>query len=312
MEGVLRIGGYQPWQTYKEVFPNMPDAIDFDAELGWVNKPGLFIYPDFSGTGVITLTNSTNGTRSTGPKNKTFSKTIVATGDSFVQGQAISDEETFAWKLQQEMTGTNVVNLGVPGYGTYQSLLTIDKYTRSNTPDLIIYGFNDFHEMRNTASFIWLRGITLNSTQSDMVILPYGTIENGELVRHSPDKFANWPGRKQSALITAAEDVYEGSRTFKRTSQGADVTRQIIIEMDKTAKQNGSEFIIVFLASENAQKKQDYLSFFSREQLNFVDCTHPKYDTPEMKVPVEGHPNGKLNTYWADCIMIYLDQEGEW
>src|SRR5262245_15652860 len=123
MEFSLRLGGYKPWQIYRPVFTNMPvDDLEFDSQLGWRNKPGQFIYPNFTDTGVITLTQSTDGTRVTGYKEVNDPKgTIWVVGDSFVQGVAIADNETFAWKLQEALSKVKVVNLAVAGYGTYQS-----------------------------------------------------------------------------------------------------------------------------------------------------------------------------------------------
>ncbi len=51
---------------------------------------------------------------------------IVIVGGSFVQGWAVSDQDTFAWKLQDRFADYDVLNLGTAGYGTYQSLLLIE------------------------------------------------------------------------------------------------------------------------------------------------------------------------------------------
>ena len=49
-------------------------------------------------------------------------------GCSFVQGWALSDEETFAWKLQERFVRARVLNFGTAGYGTTQSLLALERY----------------------------------------------------------------------------------------------------------------------------------------------------------------------------------------
>ncbi len=306
MEVTLRLGGYEPWQIYQPIFPNMPRDQEFDPELGWRNKPGQFVYPGFEAGQVITLTHAADGTRVTSYHPvQPVKGSVWVVGNSFVQGMAISDEETFAWKLQEALPDIQVRNLAVAGYGTYQSMLMVERHLAQDTPrpQMVIYGFNDFHEMRNTASFIWLRGITINSTESDKVSIPYATVENGRLVRHPPDRFAHWPWREKSALITALEDVFEGIRTWRRTHQEREVTRQILLTMRDELEAQGIHFLVVFLAAKDESRKADYLQFFQEQHLDYLDCTHPRYGSPEMSVPLEGHPNGKLNSFWAQCIL---------
>lgn len=309
MEFSLRLGGYQPWQIYRPMFSNMPeDDLEGDPQLGWRNRPGQFIYPDFLGTGVITLTQAADGTRLTSYEDLNVSEgAIWVAGDSFVLGEAISDHETFAWKLQEALPKIKVGNLGVPGYGTYQSMLMVEQHFArvSSPPKLVIYGFNDFHEPRNTASFAWLRGLTINSTRSDQVSLPYATLQEGQLQRHPPDKFSHWPYREKSSLITAFQDIYESLRTWQRSRQEVEVTRQILVEMNNMAQEHGSRFLVVLLTARDMPTKLSYTAFLQQQGIDHLDCTHPEYGAPELKVPLEGHPNEKMNFYWAECIMEY-------
>jgi hypothetical protein len=39
-----------------------------------------------------------------------------------------------------------------------------------------------------------------------------------------------------------------------------------------------------------------------KQRIPIVDCTHPEFAAPKMKVPVYGHPNWRMNAHWAECI----------
>ena len=71
--------------------------------------------------------------------------------------------------------------------------------------------------------------------------------------------------------------------------------------MAELVRARGAKFLVVTLhASEG--NRQAYRNFLSAAQIDFVDCVDPRYGTPEMVVRGETHPNGAMNTVWADCI----------
>jgi len=73
---------------------------------------------------------------------------VVMIGDSYVEGAYVSDEETAAARLH-ELTGQNVANLGVSGYGPLQELKVFEKYGLPLQPRLVAWFFfegNDFDD----------------------------------------------------------------------------------------------------------------------------------------------------------------------
>jgi len=74
-------------------------------------------------------------------------KRIVLIGDSFIYGLNIDDSETIASQLKKLLPADwEVINLGVPGFGTDQSLLLLMQEASKYKPDIVIYGLyqNDF------------------------------------------------------------------------------------------------------------------------------------------------------------------------
>ena len=60
---------------------------------------------------------------------------------------------------------------------------------------------------------------------------------------------------------------------------------------------------------EDQARKQNYISFFQQNRLDYAGCTHP-YGTPALKMLQVGHPNGEMNTYWAACILRHRLEKG--
>ncbi|HEX6738597.1 MAG TPA: hypothetical protein VF310_10010, partial [Vicinamibacteria bacterium] len=52
---------------------------------------------------------------------------VVMLGDSIAFGTGVADGQTFAHRLGELDPGLEVVNLAVPGYGTDQSLLRLER-----------------------------------------------------------------------------------------------------------------------------------------------------------------------------------------
>ncbi len=74
-------------------------------------------------------------------------KRIVLIGDSFIYGLNIDDSETIASQLKKLLHADwEIINLGVPGFGTDQSLLLLMQEAEKYNPDVVIYGLyqNDF------------------------------------------------------------------------------------------------------------------------------------------------------------------------
>jgi len=302
VEILVRLRGYSPWQTSQSV--REPTIHEPDPVLGWQNKPGEYVIPAYTvDASDIKMTFWPGGRRATQAQKQNRIHQILAVGCSFTQGWAISDSETFAWKLQQQFPPIEFLNYGTTGYGTYQSLLLLENdFKRSNTaPLLVLYGFNGFHESRNVAEQYWLKALSRASHRGH-VYLPYCLMgPDGALERHPPERYPMWPLKGTFATIPFLEDCYMRFKTRGRATQRRVVTEKLLLEMNQLCREKGSKLVIVLLTA-GAQDKLHYIKFFQKEGICFVDCVHPNYDSPEMKVAGEGHPKGAMNTFWADCI----------
>jgi len=98
---------------------------------------------------VITLTYDGRGYRNTTELTRAD---VVLLGDSYVQGDYVSDDETTASVLHREL-GRPVANLGVAGYGTAQELGVLRRDALSLGPRIVIWFFFEGNDLYNDQDF---------------------------------------------------------------------------------------------------------------------------------------------------------------
>jgi hypothetical protein len=125
----------------------------YDPSLGWRPKPNLRDVRVFDNK--ILNTNS-KGLR--GKKEFPYIKDkerlrILIIGDSFTFGDEVSDDETYSYYLQQMLPHTEVINMGVHGYGHDQMLILLREEGVKYEPDIVILGFLPLDMARNLLQF---------------------------------------------------------------------------------------------------------------------------------------------------------------
>lgn len=236
---------------------------------------------------------------------------LVVVGGSYTQGWAISDEETYPYKLQERYPLLDVRNYGTGGYGTYQSLLVLERQLpRQRSPRIVLYGFIEHHETRNIAPAEWMKSLSQASASRQNPYIPYATIgSNGVVVRHT-GRYIALPLREWLATVSFMEDIYmrleDGIGGASRWDQARMVTEQLLIEMNRISQAHGAQFAVVFLSSE-PKARAHYKAFLQQHDITTIDCSYPL--TSDMRVPGEGHPNGLMNSRWAKCVADALDKQ---
>ena len=125
----------------------------YDPTKGWIPKPNLRDVKAFDNK--ILNTNS-KGLR--GKKDFPYTKNkeklrILILGDSFTFGDEVSDNETYSYYLQEMLPHTEVINLGVHGYGHDQMLILLKEEGIKYEPDIVILGFLPLDMSRNLLAF---------------------------------------------------------------------------------------------------------------------------------------------------------------
>jgi hypothetical protein len=274
-----------------------------DPVLGWKALPGTYVLPPYSpGAPPIRMTFDSDGARSTGPVSPEARRLLVFVGGSFTQGRAVSDADTFAWRVRSMRPELRVANYGTAGYGTYQSLLVLERlFAAPDRPDVVVYGFIDHHEIRNVAGARWLRMLARHNRTGGRGAPRCSLGTDGSLVRHPPSAYSSWPLRDQFAGIAALEFAWWSWRARTRERQKRQVTEALLLEMRDLVRRNGARFLVAPLSWQfDRTAPEHYRLFFQGHDFEVAPCARPL--TPDMQVPGEGHPNRKMHARWARCI----------
>jgi len=123
----------------------------FDPTKGWALKPNLVNLPVF---GSKVLNSNSKGIRGGEYSyERARKKRILVFGDSFTFGDEVSDNETYSYYFQEKLLSSEVINLGVHGYGHDQMLIYLKKEGIKYRPDIVILGFVYEDTQRNILSF---------------------------------------------------------------------------------------------------------------------------------------------------------------
>ena len=305
-EMALRSSGHEPWKEF-DGHLDMPRMYEPDPDLGWRSKAGRYVF----GTTPIHMTFWPDHTRATATAPVRADAAVVVLGCSFVQGWALSDEETFAWKLQERFARAQVLNFGTAGYGTTQSLLALERYLAERTrphgaaaakgPLIVVYGFSDFHTSRSIADAAWLK--TLAQGSRGQGATPYATLgSDGELQLHPPKTYPAWWLHRRLATVATLEKFWASFDAMQRTSQANAVTQKLLLELDKVVRQSGGTLLVALLSQFGPRSMAPFRALLAEHGIATAECVHQGVWAKEMQVPVYGHPNAEIHAYWAGCI----------
>lgn len=131
--------------------PVPKEFVELHPELGWVPAPKLRKLK-LNGVRINTNSAGMRGAREY-PLERTGAPRLVAVGDSFTFGQCVTDAESFPGRLEQLLPGSEVLNLGVMGYGHDQALQRLRVHGLAYRPDVVLLGFHRMDMARNRLAF---------------------------------------------------------------------------------------------------------------------------------------------------------------
>ena len=120
---------------------------------GWALKPNVHDMPAFGSRTVNSNSKGLRGNAEHAYEKPAGRTRIVVLGDSFTFGEEVSDDETYSSYLQQALPGTEVLNLGVHGYGHDQMLIYLREEGMRYHPDIVLVGFVGADMTRNLLQF---------------------------------------------------------------------------------------------------------------------------------------------------------------
>ena len=313
-EGALRVAGYKPWSSVnwmptRTERTDVPLLTEKHPERGWANKPGKFVYAGYSEeVESITVTILPDEGRLNTPTAGNFDPAkpaFVFIGGSNTFGHAVSDHETYPWKLQARYPDVPVYNYAVGGYGTFQSLLTLEE----KLPDIpgrkiVFYGMLGHHLNRNVVDSSW---VEMFSRPGKGRLPPYGTLAvDGSLQRNPVSDRVPWPLKDKLALVNTAEKAWIQVSTRERVADKVPVMEQILQQLRDFSAENDAELVVILLRDLGNWGETQVREYLVANDFQMLDCTPEDYGE-EYRVKNEGHPNDRQHERWADCVSQYLN-----
>jgi len=165
-------------RTFYPQISEHDNLFQFDSDLGWTfipNKKSNIIFPGEANHSIKT---NKDGFRDSSFLNfEKESAKIFVLGDSFVSNISVKNEDVFTEILEQNLTNTSVLNLGVNGYGTVQEKLLLEKWLPKINPNLIvfvIYLRNDFADNLKETNWLYPRPtVAWKEETKTLEVLPF-------------------------------------------------------------------------------------------------------------------------------------------
>lgn len=303
-EALARLSGVHPYRPIDSAYTTWAKP---DPELGWVSNAGVHRVHEEGHTPMTIWPDGRRATRANSVLSVSASRDLILIGCSVTQGYSVRDDQSFAWLLQQSDPSLAVSNYGCPGYGTYQSLLALERILKereASRPFAVVYGFLSMHAGRNVANYTFLQA--LRTFGGERFAPPHALLKDGSLTRRPPFVLKDWPLESRSALVSFLHSVFLRRQLDGRDGQRIPVTLALLREMDALVRRHGGRFLVAVLWDD--PEAQQYQGFLKGAGMESVDCSYhgPVRDITELFVGVNGHPNEILHAHWAECLKGWL------
>jgi len=312
-EVILRKKGFNPWimlQPYDRIEP-AGNYYMLDAPRGYLLRPGDLTIT-LAGPYSFKVTHLRNGLRITHPLN-TYSakpeKEVWIFGCSFTHGWSLNDDQTYPWLLQERLPSYEVVNFGVEGYSTLQSLIQFQEGLKNGQrPALVILAYASMHDMRNTLTRTWMKLRTPGPGYiPDSINLPYmkWSPDKPPEILYKPLNYHGVPLLRYSVFANFLDSRYND--LVERTYHSHDVSRVVIEDFASLCNANGTEFVLAGIYSDPATAEM--LEYFSRKGIMTVDISVDLSIKENTNLPYDAHPSAIANQQYARKLDLFLSNK---
>jgi hypothetical protein len=282
----------------------------FDVTKGWRSRAGIRDLKAFRGGKVVNTNAAGFRGKRDFPMQKDSGKTrIVLIGDSFTFGEIVSDDETFAALLQRDFPNTEILNLGIHGWGHDQMLIHLRETGLRYHPDIVILGYIAEDQSRNMLDF--------RSYAKPRFVLDGDSLRLTGVPVPSPEETlrTDWMRPRTIDLVSTIRYMLAGPAG--RTAARERITNAILGEMSREVVKAGAIPVFVYLANskENAGKGplNDSERWFNGlcQRLPAVHClsTRPLFDqrvAEGQKFKEKGHWDAAGHVVVAEAIGRFL------
>lgn len=223
----------------------------FDPGLGWALKAG------FRSDGMNTNVHGQRGTVDWPVARTPGKKRLLIIGDSYTFGFKVRDEETYPSVLMSRyLPGVEVINCGVPGYGTDQQVLQYEREGCSFRPDIVILGFYTRDLFRNDTGFRSYAKPVFELHGDDLVLANHVIPSPTELLRMYREG-EKTIGPNGLYLAEYGKRIFEklDRRSLDENTPEWRITARILERFLRTAEGYGTQAFLLIIPNEEILQK---------------------------------------------------------
>ncbi len=317
VEGGLWGLGYRPYRQVPFTIASQP-AFCFlpDPMMGFALHPGTFSVTINEGLH-YTATHGADSLRITGPGDAGTGvqrPQLLLMGCSYTYGMGVTDSATFAWQLQQAMPQWQVKNMGVPGFGTVQSWLQLQRLiANGKVPTTVVLHYAAFHDVRNALSPVYRKSLYMGYERSHPSLkaamretkMPYiVAMDSGFQFQRIAwtEMYHNWPLREYSASMNHLQELSDQFAARRLVPENTSL--YLIREMQTLCQEQGIRFVVAGLTdTPGTRQRLAQLQGTGIETLDMaLDLQRPEYN----HLPFDEHPNEKAHRWYAMRLYQFL------
>jgi hypothetical protein len=263
---------------------------------GWALTPDVR-NDDFLQPGAKFVTSNSKGLR--GTREYAYARApgkqrVLVLGDSFTFGTDVSDNETYSHYLESILLETEVLNLGVQGYGQDQMLLYLREEGIKYHPDIVVLGFVSPDIYRNLWNFFAF-------AKPKFVMTADGLEQTGVPVPTPEYVLAREPYRSKAIDVVSVlrEKLRWGLGINERKAR--ELAREILDEIVSTTRGIGAVPVLVYLPvsdeisdlNDSKLEHEQYLYDYCRERN--VACLFLR---PRFAAEIENGAGLETRSHW--------------
>jgi hypothetical protein len=279
-----------------------------DTDLGWVCKQDSLLkfyskyYNQFRIKYYINKEGFRNKNDFESKSNPNYKSNILLLGDSFIFSIYLDEYKTVASNLQKRFAGLfNIINLGIPGFGIDQCVISYEKYSKLIDPKIVVLVYIDDDITRNLEAFRKDEGMNKPS---------YDIINDSLQIRINS---------KSSFLTNLFENSYLFNRFYKKYMDyySIKLAEKIFHKLIVMTRANGQKLIIMrlpileALLSHNRNEFYSFSDFFKKEKIDYYEfydkmISMPKDYLKTLYLKNDGHPSEIGAKYFSELIFNIL------
>lgn len=298
--------GFRAWHSQKHKVEIKPEGglYRVHPKYGYTGKTGTFTLRENDSLS-FTVTHDSLGHRITHPpliqdSSATKKPEIWVFGCSFTHGWGVNDSETYPWLLQAKFPEFEVVNFGMDGFGTLQSVMQLEEAIRlRGSPEWVILAYGSFHDQRNVLSRAWEKSVGAFDVLEGMEY-PFARLDPaGELVIDKRElAYEPWPLQSQLAFVHYLES--EDNAREEQELEHHQVTDILISWFTARCQEYMASLVLAGIYQQD--RTTEVLANAASHSVITVDMSLPPNDPRYRILPSDGHPNALAHQYYADTL----------